>query len=153
MFKPEKDERLCKIELEAGTTAFLTYFFIAMALMIVRGFSDAGILSDPDFLLVLPWLLVALVYISVLRKKGYYATIREESQRTKKQVTIARSSLILYVFILMVIHFVFERLNILSLEDESISQDLLDSAGFALFMGFAMWFMTVRRYRGKNERA
>ena len=153
MFQPEKDERLWRIELEAGFIAFLTYFFVTMALMIVRGFSDAGILSDPDFLLLVPWLVVGLVFIAVEWKKGYYAAIREESQRTKEQVVNSRTSLIFSVLILMVISFVIERLNIFSEEVEPISQDLLDSAVFALLMGFVMWFMTARRYRARNKRA
>lgn len=95
MFDASKDERLRQIEHEAGATAFLTYFFLILGIMIARGFVDAAVLSDPSFLLVVPWLFTGLVFLLVQIKKGYFAAVREENTRTRKRLLESRTSVLL----------------------------------------------------------
>lgn len=151
MFDASKDERLQQIEREAGITAVLTYFFLILGLMIVRGFVDVPLLSDPDFLLVVPWLLTFLVFFAVELKKGYYAALREENTRTRKRLIESRSSLLLSVVLFAIIYFVIERLALFSDTSEPIAQDLTDAVITALLWGAAIWFFTARRIRTEKK--
>ena len=147
MFNAQKDERLWRIELEAGMAAFLAYFFAVLGLMIARGFSDAGVLSDPDFLLVAPWLFTALVFFAVEWKKGYLGSVREENTRTPARLRSTRSSLLASVVLFAAIMFSIKRLNLFTDDVQTVAQDLMDACGTALLWGAAIWFFTARRSR------
>jgi hypothetical protein len=151
MFRPEKDERLWRIELEAGMTAWISYFFLILGLMIVRGFVDWEVLSDPDFLLVVPWLLTGLVFFAVEWKKGYYAAVREENTRTRERLWNTRSSLLLSVVLLAIISFVIKRLQLFSDSPATLTEDLTDAGIFALIWGAAVWFLTARKSRRAED--
>ena len=150
MFKPEKDERLSRIEHEAMSAAFITYFFGIMGLMITKSFVHAEVLSDPDFLLVVPWLLTILVFVGVMIAKGYYSAVREENTRTAESLRGTRATLITQVVWYAVAMFAINRLNLFSDETASISEDLMDASIFALMMGVATWFFTGRKTRQKK---
>ncbi len=150
MFKPEKDERLSRIEHEAMSIAFVTYLFLILGLMITRGIVTVEILSDPDFLIVVPWLLTGCVFLGVLIKNGYYSAIREENTRTAERLHRTRATLVTEVILLTAIMFAFNRLNLFSDEIASISEDLMDASVFALMMGAVTWFFTGRKTRQKN---
>jgi uncharacterized membrane protein len=151
MFRPEKDERLWRIEQEAAMTALITYFFLILGLMIVRGFVDVEVLSDPAFLLVVPWLVTGLVFFTVEWKKGFYTVVREENTRTRERLRNTRSSLLLSIVSIAVLMFVIKRLQLFSDSAQSLTEDLTDAGGFALIWGVIMWFLTARKSKAIEE--
>jgi hypothetical protein len=150
MFDPAKDERLWRLEHEAGLTAFLAYFFLVLGLLIARGFVDDGVLTDPDFLLVVPWLATALVYAGVLMAKGYFSALREENTRSRKLLIQTRVSLLANIFLFSLLTFAFNRLNWFSDEVGTFSEDLMDASISGLLFGFAMWFLLGRKTRSRH---
>ncbi len=152
MFKAEKDERLQQIETESAAIAFFTIFFAIMGLGIVRTFvSDAGLLSNPDFLLMVLWLLSGMVFIGMEVKRGYYSTVREENTRTAKLLLSTRRSLLSDIIWLAVFMFLINSLGIFSDESTTITEDMMDAGSFALIMGLIIWFFTARKSRRKNQ--
>ena len=147
MFDPSRDERLRQIELEAGVIAFLTYFFLILGIMIVRGFVDVPVLSDPNFLLVAPWLFTGLVFFAVVVRKGYYAAVREENTRTRKRLLESRISVLLSTLMFGTGMFLFEYFDVFSDEQATLTEDLTDAATNALLFGAAMWFFLARKSR------
>ncbi|MDT8322693.1 MAG: hypothetical protein RRA94_01175 [Bacteroidota bacterium] len=151
MFDPAKDERLWRLEHEAGLTAFLAYFFLVLGLLIARGFVEDGVLTDPDFLLVVPWLATALVYAGVLMAKGYFSALREENTRSRELLAATRASLLVNIFLFTLGIFAFNRLNWFSDEVGTFSEDLMDASISGLLFGFAMWFFLGRKTRRRNK--
>ncbi len=147
MFDPSKDERLWRLEREAGLTAFLSYFFLVLGLLITRGFVDEGVLADPDFLLVVPWIAAAWVYVGVLIAKGYFSALREENTRSRGQLIATRTSLLAQIFLFAFLSFILDRLNFFDSEIRSISEDLMSASIKGLLFGFAIWFFTGRKTR------
>jgi membrane associated rhomboid family serine protease len=150
-FDPTKDERLNRIAADAGAFAFIFYFFFAMALMIAQGFIDWAVLSDPSFLLVVPWLLSALVFIAFHIKGGYYTTVREESTRTPERLQSARIEALLTGLIAGAFYFIELRLDIFTDKEATIGEDLLDAAIFGFVLAAASWFVKARKRRKRRE--
>jgi membrane associated rhomboid family serine protease len=147
MFIPEKDERLNRIAADAGAYAFMFYFFFAMALMIAQGFLAWPALSDPAFLLVVPWLLSALVFLAFHVKGGYYAAVREESTRTPERLQSARIEALMTGLLAGVLYFIELRLDLFSEKQAGVGEDLLDAAIFGFVLGAASWFVKARKRR------
>jgi len=151
MFDPSKDERLRHLDHEAGLTAFLAYFFLILGILIARGFVNDGVLDDPDFLLVVPWLVTGMVYAGTLMAKGYFSALREENTRSREALVQTRASLLANVFGFALLTFAFNRLNWFSDEVATLSEDLMDAGISGLLFGFAMWFLLGRKTRRRNK--
>ena len=150
-FDPNKDERLNRIAADAGLYAYLFNFFLVMALMIAQGFIDWPVLSDPSFLLVVPWLLSALVFIAFHLKGGYYTTVREEYTRTPERLQSARIEALMTGLIAGALYFIELRLDIFTDKDASVGEDLLDAAIFGFVLSVASWFVKARKRRKRRE--
>jgi uncharacterized membrane protein HdeD (DUF308 family) len=151
MFSPEKDERLWRIELESAMTALSSYFFLVLGLMITKRFVEGGVLYDPAFVLVVPWLFTGLVWFVAGWKKGLYAAIREENTRTRTRLKNTRSTLLLNVAGFAVLMFLGQRLQLFSDTPQSLAEDFTDTVSLALLWGLAMWFLTGRKSRIREE--
>lgn len=151
MFDASRDERLRQIEHEAGATAFFAYTFLILGLMIIRGFVDVPVLSDPNFLLVVPWLIAWLVFFAVELGKGYYAAVREENTRTRKRLLESRATVLLSTLLFGTIMFLFEHFNVFSDEQATLTEDLTDAATTALLWGAAMWFFLARKSKKQAD--
>jgi hypothetical protein len=149
-FNPNKDERLNHIAAEAGSYAFIFYFFFVMALMIATGFLDWPVLSDPSFLLVVPWLLSGLVLIAFHIKGGYYTAVREEATRTPGLVQQARIEALLTGVIAAALYFLELRFDLFTSREATIGEDLLRAATFGLWLGAASWFIKARKGRKRT---
>ena len=156
MFVPEKDERLNRITANAGLTAYLFSFFFVMAIMLARGFVNWPLLSDPSFLLVVPWLAGGMVFLGVHIRGGYYATIREENAGSAARLLRARIEVLVTGLIAGGLYFLELRLDLITDTQASLAEDLLDAASFGLFLMMFHWFFTARKHRSRmrstNER-
>lgn len=150
-FDPNRDERLNRIAAEAGLYAFAFNFFLVMALMIAQSFIDWSVLSDPSFLLVVPWLLSALVFIAFHIKGGYYTTVREEYTRTPERLQSARIEALLTGLLAGALYFIDLRLDLFSQKEATIGEDLLDAAIFGFVLAAASWFVKARKRRKSRE--
>lgn len=150
-FDPNRDERLNRIAAEAGLYAFAFNFFLVMALMIAQSFIDWSVLSDPSFLLVVPWLLSALVFIAFHIKGGYYTTVREEYTRTPERLQSARIEALITGLIAGALKFIGLRLDIFTDKEATIGEDLLDAAIFGFVLAAASWFVKARKRRKSRE--
>jgi membrane associated rhomboid family serine protease len=150
-FDPNKDERLYRIAADAGQYAYMFYFFLVMALMIAQSFIDWSVLSDPSFLLVVPWLLSALVFLAFHVKGGYYTTVREESTRTPERLRSARIEALLTGLLAGALYFIGRRLDIFTDKEATIGEDLLDAAIFGFVLAAASWFVKARKRRKSRE--
>jgi hypothetical protein len=147
MFEVSRDERLRRIDTESAATAFLLYFFLVLGLMIVRGFVHVEVLSDPDFLLLLPWLLAGLTYLATGMRKGFYAAVREENTRTGRRRLESRMALLLSVIMVTMIMFVFKYFDVFGSDEHTTARDLMDAAVFGVLWGALQWALYYRRSR------
>ena len=88
MFKAEKDERLQQIETESAAIAFIVNVFVIMGIMITKQCIEVDILSNPDFLLVAPWLFSGMVFLGmegVMLESGVWS--EEEKRRILSETT------------------------------------------------------------------
>lgn len=151
MFVPEKDERLNHIVLNAGLYAFLFNFFLILAVMTAKYLTDWTLLSNPDFLLIVPWLSSGLVFIGFQIKGGYYSVIREEASRTPQRILGARIEVLLYALGAGALMFLDKRVDLLDDSHSTLGEDLIDSAGFALILGVFLWFLQARKKKNVED--
>ncbi len=151
MSKAMKDERLKLIQNEAAAIAYLVLFFVILGLMITRRFTEAGVLSDPDFLLVVPWLFSLFVMVGVGIKRGLFSTVREENTRKPKYLRSTRIRLTLQVLLFATIMFMFKRFDVFSDKTASVRSDMIDTLVVTMVWGALMWFFLVRKSSRKEK--
>ncbi|MBR9974038.1 MAG: hypothetical protein KFF77_00510, partial [Bacteroidetes bacterium] len=110
-------------------------------------FVDWSVLSDPSFLLVVPWLAGGMVFLGTLIRGGYYATIREENAGTVARLLQARMEVLLTGLAAGGLYFLDLRFDIITNTQASLGEDALDAAGFGLILMMFHWFFTARKCR------
>lgn len=157
MFNPDKDEHLVMVNHRAGFIAFFVTQALLLTALLIDNFLNAAKTINQTLLMFLPWFIGVWVYVILLIRWGYIATVREENTRENTRDAVqrrrARIGVVVGMLLYGAIMFAFQRCFPGSEGADSIEGDAIVATVAGLIFGLVMWWMNAKWTRKRNPDA